>query len=64
MEYKFIKIKVKKEDYPHIAEAFATAIAFYTRQATYRNKKPLEKAEDLSKIAGRVNAAEMEFTND
>ena len=34
---------------------------FYTRQATYRDKEPLKKAEALAEIAGRVNAAEMEF---
>jgi hypothetical protein len=61
MEYKYIKIKVKKEDYPHISEAFATAVAFYTRQATYRDKEPFKKAEALAEIAGRINAAEMEF---
>jgi len=60
----FIKIKVRKEDYPYISEAFATAVAFHTRQATYRDKEPLKKAEALAEIAGRVNAAEMEFVTD
>ena len=61
MEYKYIKIKIRKEDYPHISEAFATAIALLSSQCTKRNKKPFKKAEALAEIAGRVNAAEMEF---
>lgn len=64
MEFKFIKIKIKKEDYPYIAEAFATAVAFHANQCTKRDKEPLKKAEALAEIAGRVNAAEMEFTNE
>ena len=62
MEHKYIKIKIKKEDYPHISEAFATAVAFHANQCTKRNKEPFKKAEEaLAEIAGRVNAAEMEF---
>ena len=60
-DYDYIKIKVRRADYPHISEAFATAVAFHTRQATYKDKEPLKKAEALAEIAGRVNAAEMEF---
>ena len=57
MEYKYIKIKVKKEDYHHISEAFATAVAFHTRQATYKDKEPLKKAEALAEIAGRIKCS-------
>ena len=64
MERKYIKIKIKKEDYPHISEAFATAVAFYANQTHRFNKNKKEnweKAEKLAEIAGRVNAATMEF---
>ena len=60
----FIKIKVRKEDYPHISEAFATAVAFHANQTHRFNKNKEEnwkKAEALAEIAGRVNAAEMKF---
>ena len=60
----FIKIKVRKEDYPHISEAFATAVAFHANQTTKRDKEPLKKAEALAEIAGRINAAKMEFVTD
>ena len=63
-DYDDIKIKVKRADYPYIAEAFATAVAFHANQCTKRDKEPLKKAEALAEIAGRVNAAEMEFTNE
>ena len=61
MEYKYIKIKIRKEDYPYISEAFATAIALLANKCTKRDKEPFKKAEALAEIAGRVNAAEMEF---
>ena len=63
----FIKIKVHKEDYPHISEAFATAVAFYANQTHRLNKNKddnWKKAQALAEIAGRVNAAEMEFVTD
>ena len=60
-DYEYIKIKVRKADYPHISEAFATAVAFHANKTTKRDKEPLKKAEALAEIAGRVNAAEMEF---
>jgi len=60
-DYNYIKIKVRRADYPHISEAFATAVAFYANQTTKRDKESLKKAEALAEIAGRVNAAEMEF---
>ena len=61
MEHKYIKIKIKKEDYSYISEAFATAVAFHANQCTKRDKEPFKKAEALAEIAGRINAAEMEF---
>ena len=63
----FIKIKVRKEDYPHISEAFATAVAFHANQTHRFNKNKEEnwkKAEALAEIAGRINAANMEFVTD
>ena len=61
MEYKYIKIKIRKEDYPYISEAFATTVAFHANKCTKRDKEPFKKAEALAEIAGRINAAEMEF---
>ena len=58
---KYIKIKVREQDYPYISEAFATAVAFHANKCTKKDKDPFKKAEALAEIAGRVNAAEMEF---
>ena len=60
-DYDYIKIKVRRADYPHISEAFATAVAFHANQCTKRDKEPFKKAEALAEIAGRINAAEMDF---
>tara|TARA_R100000773_G_C4116246_1_gene53904 strand:+ start:245 stop:445 length:201 start_codon:yes stop_codon:yes gene_type:complete len=59
---KYIKLKIRLDDHPHIAQAFATAIAFYANDRVRNTKEESwEKAKKLSEVAGRVNAAEMEF---
>tara|TARA_A100001011_G_C13625912_1_gene561981 strand:+ start:101 stop:301 length:201 start_codon:yes stop_codon:yes gene_type:complete len=59
---KYIKLKIRAEDHPHISQAFATAIAFFANDRVRNTKEESwEKAAKLAKIAGRVNAAEIEF---
>tara|TARA_Y100000361_G_C11041698_1_gene280268 strand:- start:484 stop:684 length:201 start_codon:yes stop_codon:yes gene_type:complete len=59
---KYIKLKIKAEDYSYISQAFATAIAFYANDRVRNTKEESwKKAEKLAEVAGRVNAAEMEF---
>lgn len=59
---KYIKLKIKAEDHPHISQAFATAIAFFANDRVRNTKEESwKKAEKLAEIAGRINAAEMEF---
>ena len=60
--YDYIKLKVRAEDYPHIAEAFAYAVAFFSNDKVRNTKEENRKrAKNLAEVAGRVNGAEMEF---
>jgi len=59
---KYIKLKVRAEDYPYIAEAFAYAIAFFSNDKIRNTKEENRKrAKNLAEVAGRVNAAEIEI---
>ena len=59
---KYIKLKIRLEDHPHISQAFATAIAFFANDRVRNTKEESwKKAERLAEVAGRVNGAEMEF---
>ena len=59
---KYIKLKIRAEDHPHIAEAFAYAVAFFLNDKVRNTKEENRKrAKNLAEIAGRINAAEMKF---
>ena len=59
---KYIKLEIRAEDYPYIAEAFAYAVAFFSNDKVRNTKEESRKrAKNLAEVAGRVNAAEMEF---
>ena len=36
---RYIKLKIRLEDHPHIAQAFATAIAFYANDRVRNTKE-------------------------
>ena len=59
---KYIKLKVRAEDYPYIAEAFAYAVAFFANNKIKNTKEENRKrAKTLAEVAGRVNGAEIEI---
>ena len=59
---KYIKLKVREEDYPHIAEAFAYAVAFFSNDKVRNTKEESRKrAKNLAEVAGRVNGAKIEI---
>ena len=59
---KYIKLEIKAEDYPYIAEAFAYAVAFFSNDKVRNTKEENRKrAKNLAEVAGRVNGAEIEF---
>ena len=59
---KYIKLKIRLEDHPHIAQAFATAIAFYANDRVRNTKEENRKrAKNLAEVAGRVNGAKIEI---
>ena len=57
MNEEFYWIKVSRKDYPHIAQAFALAIA----QTQKRDK---DLCKHLVQVAGRVNGAEIKTTTE
>ena len=59
---KYIKLTIKSEDHPYIAEAFAYAIAFFANDRVHNTRKESTKrAKNLAEVAGRINGAEIEF---
>ena len=59
---KYIKIEIKAEDYPYIAEAFAYAVAFFSNDKVRNTKEENRKrAKNLAEVAGRVNGAKIEI---
>ena len=59
---KYIKLKVRAEDYPYIAEAFAYAVVFFSNDKVRNTKEENRKrAEKLAEVAGRVNGAKIEI---
>ena len=59
---KYIKLKIRAEDRPHISAAFASAIAFFANDRVRNTKEEnWKRAEKLAEVAGRINAAEFEF---
>ena len=59
---KYIKLEIRAEDYPYIAEAFAYAVAFFSNDKARDTKEQNRKrAKNLAEVAGRVNGAEIEF---
>ena len=59
---KYIKLKIRAKDHPHIAEAFAYAVAFFANDKVRNTKEESRKrAKNLAEVAGRINGAEIEF---
>ena len=59
---KYIKLEIRAEDYPYIAEAFAYAIAFFSNDKVRNTKEESKKrAKNLAEVAGRVNGAKIEI---
>ena len=59
---KYIKLEIKPEDYPYIAEAFAYAVAFFSNDKVRNTKEENRKrAKNLAEVAGRVNGAKIEI---
>ena len=59
---KYIKLEIKAEDYPYIAEAFAYAVAFFSNDKVRNTKEENRKrAKNLAEVAGRVNGAKIEI---
>ena len=59
---KYIKIEIKAEDYPYIAEAFAYAVAFFSNDKVRNTKEQSQKrAKNLAEVAGRINGAKIEI---
>lgn len=59
---KYIKIEIRAEDYPYIAEAFAYAVAFFSNDKVRNTKEESRKrAKNLAEVAGRVNGAKVEI---
>ena len=59
---KYIKLEIRAEDYPYIAEAFAYAVAFFANDKVRNTKEESRKrAKNLAEVAGRVNGAKIEI---
>ena len=59
---KYIKLEIKAEDYPYIAEAFAYAVAFFSNDKVRNTKEENRKrAKNLAEVGGRVNGAKIEI---
>ena len=59
---KYVKLEIKAEDYPYIAEAFAYAVAFFSNDKVRNTKEENRKrAKNLAEVAGRVNGAKIEI---
>ena len=59
---KYIKLEIRAEDYPYIAEAFAYAVAFFSNDKVRNTKEQSQKrAKNLAEVAGRVNGAKIEI---
>ena len=59
---KYIKLEIRAEDYPYIAEAFAYAVAFFSNDKVRNTKEENRKrAKNLAVVAGRVNGAKIEI---
>ena len=59
---KYIKLEIKAEDYPYIAEAFEYAVAFFSNDKVRNTKEENRKrAKNLAEVAGRVNGAKIEI---
>ncbi len=59
---KDIKLEIRAEDYPYIAEAFAYAVAFFSNDKVRNTKEESKKrAKNLAEVAGRVNGAKIEI---
>ncbi len=59
---KYIKLEIRAEDYPYIAEAFAYAVAFFSNDKVRNTKEESRKrAKNLAEVAGRVNGAKIEI---
>ena len=59
---KYIKLEIKAEDNPYIAEAFAYAVAFFSNDKVRNTKEENRKrAKNLAEVAGRVNGAKIEI---
>ena len=59
---KYIKLEIKADDYPYIAEAFAYAVAFFSNDKVRNTKEENRKrAKNLAEVAGRVNGAKIEI---
>ena len=59
---KYIRLEIKAEDYPYIAEAFAYAVAFFSNDKVRNTKEENRKrAKNLAEVAGRVNGAKIEI---
>ena len=59
---KYIKLEIRAEDYPYIAEAFAYAVAFFSNDRVRNTKEENRKrAKNLAEVAGRVNGAKIEI---
>ena len=59
---KYIKLEIKAEDYPYIAEAFAYAVAFFSNDKVRNTKEENRKrAKNLAEVAGRGNGAKIEI---
>mgnify|MGYP003118278790 FL=1 len=59
---KYIKLEIRAEDYPYIAQAFAYAVAFFSNDKVRNTKEENRKrAKKLAEVAGRVNGAKIEI---
>jgi len=59
---KYIKLEIRAEDYPYIAEAFAYAVAFFANDKVRNTKEESQKrAKNLAEVAGRVNGGKIEI---
>ena len=59
---KYIKLEIRAEDYPYIAQAFAYAVAFFSNDKVRNTKEENRKrAKNLAEVAGRVNGAKIEI---
>ena len=57
MDQEFYWIKVSKEDFPYIAQAFSLAVA-------WQQKRDKASCKHLAEVAGRINGAEIKITQE